>query len=90
MPPRRFAGLTALHVLLLVALLEVAVNRVAVPMLRPVDAAPPSWHTYLDYAGLFLFQYLGNNRVLDPELSAWAPLIGFGTLAAGRWGKIRT
>ena len=59
MPLRRFAGLTALHVLLLVALLEVAVNRVAVPMLRPVDAAPPSWHTYLDYAGLFLFYFAG-------------------------------
>ena len=42
------------------------------------------------YAGLFLFQYLGNNRVLGPELAAWAPLIGFGTVAAGRWGKIRT
>lgn len=42
------------------------------------------------YAGLFLFQYLGNNRVLGPELSAWAPLIGFGTVAAGRWGRIRT
>ncbi|HSR97178.1 MAG TPA: hypothetical protein VLM79_09020 [Kofleriaceae bacterium] len=59
MHPRRFAGLTALHVLLLVALLEVAVNRVAVPMLRPVDGAPPSWHTYLDYAGLFLFYFAG-------------------------------
>jgi lipopolysaccharide export system permease protein len=42
------------------------------------------------YAALFLFQYLGNNRVLGPELSAWAPLMGFGTVAAGRWGRIRT
>ena len=31
---RRLAGLTAIHVLLLVALLEMAVNRIAVPMLR--------------------------------------------------------
>jgi len=46
-------------VLLLVALLEVAINRVAVPMLRPGGAAPPSWHTYLDYAGLFLFYFAG-------------------------------
>jgi lipopolysaccharide export system permease protein len=44
----------------------------------------------LFYAGLFLFQYLGNNRVLGPELSSWAPLIVFGTVAAARWGQIRT
>jgi lipopolysaccharide export system permease protein len=42
------------------------------------------------YAGLFFFQYLGNNAILVPELSAWAPLIGFGTIAAARWGQIRT
>jgi hypothetical protein len=56
---RRPAGLTAIHVLLLVALLEVAINRIAVPMLRPDGGAPPSWHTYLDYAGLFLFYFAG-------------------------------
>jgi lipopolysaccharide export system permease protein len=42
------------------------------------------------YAGLFLFSYLGTNRVMTPELAAWAPLIGFGTLAASRWDRIRT
>jgi hypothetical protein len=56
---RRPAGLTAVHVLLLVAFLEVAINRVAVPMLRPSGSAPPWWHTYLDYAGLFLFYFAG-------------------------------
>jgi hypothetical protein len=55
---RRLAGLTAIHVLLLVALLEVAINRVAVPMLRPAGA-PPWWHTCLDYLGLFLFYFAG-------------------------------
>jgi hypothetical protein len=40
-------------------LLEVAINRVAVPMLRPPRVTPPTWHTALDYAGLFLFYFTG-------------------------------
>jgi lipopolysaccharide export system permease protein len=44
----------------------------------------------LFYALGFLSQYLGSNSVISPELAAWAPLIGFGALAAGRWGNIRT
>jgi hypothetical protein len=51
---------TAIHVLLVVALLEVIVNRVAVPMLRPpAGKIPPAWHTALDYVGLFLFYFAG-------------------------------
>lgn len=42
------------------------------------------------YAALFMTQFLGNNAVITPELAAWAPLIGFGTLATARWDKIRT
>jgi lipopolysaccharide export system permease protein len=38
----------------------------------------------------FLFQYLGSHSVLTPELSAWAPLIAFGTVAIARWDTIRT
>lgn len=45
--------------LLLVALLEVTINRVAVPMLRPLKGAPPWWHEGLDYVGLFLFYFAG-------------------------------
>jgi hypothetical protein len=57
---RRLAGgLSPVHILLLVAFLEVAINRVAVPMLRPLKGAPPTWHTALDYAGLFLFYFAG-------------------------------
>jgi hypothetical protein len=57
---RRFAGgLSPVPILLLVAFLEVAINRVAVPMLRPLKGAPPEWHTMLDYAGLFLFYFAG-------------------------------
>lgn len=56
---RHPGGLSPVHILLLVALLEVAINRVAVPMLRPAKGLPPAWHTYLDYAGLFLFYFTG-------------------------------
>lgn len=50
---------TALHVLVVIGVLEVAINRVAVPMLRPLKGSPPSWHTVLDYTGLFLFYFTG-------------------------------
>ncbi len=44
------------------------------------------------YTVLFFFLYLGNNSAfgITPTLAAWAPLIGFGTLAAARWDRIRT
>jgi hypothetical protein len=64
--------LTAVHVLLLVALLEVAINRVAVPMLRPTGEAPPPWHTYLDYLGLFLFYFAGTLSALLLGARCWA------------------
>jgi hypothetical protein len=57
-PPRGLSA-TAIHVLLGVALLEVVINRVAVPMLRPSSGVPPWWHTGLDYLGLFLFYFAG-------------------------------
>ena len=44
----------------------------------------------LFYAAGFVCQYLGGHDVLSPELSAWAPLILFGTWASARWGRIRT
>jgi lipopolysaccharide export system permease protein len=43
------------------------------------------------YGACFLStQFLGANGVLPPALSAWAPLIGFGTVAVARWDTIRT
>jgi hypothetical protein len=54
-----FGRLTAIHVLLVVAVLEVGINRVAVPLLRPAKGSPPAWHTILDYFGLFLFYFAG-------------------------------
>jgi lipopolysaccharide export system permease protein len=44
----------------------------------------------LFYGVNFMCQYLGNNGHITPELAAWAPLMGFGSLAVARWGNIRT
>lgn len=44
----------------------------------------------LFYGVGFVSQFLGSHAVIRPELSAWAPLIGFGTLAVIRWDAIRT
>lgn len=44
----------------------------------------------LFYGVCFLSTYLGDHSVLNPELAAWAPLIGFGSIAVARWGSIRT
>ena len=41
------------------AALEVVINRIAVPLLRPRMGTPPRWHTVLDYGGLFLFYMTG-------------------------------
>ncbi len=51
--------ITVIHVLAVVAVLEVIINRAAVPLLRPGTGSPPSWHTALDYTGLFLFYFAG-------------------------------
>ena len=69
---RRIAGgITPVHILLLVAFLEVAINRVAVPMLRPLKGTPPAWHTVLDYAGLFLFYFAGTLAALLLAQRCW-------------------
>ncbi len=52
-------GVTAIHVLLLGAVLELGINRCAVPMLRPMLGEPPVWHTVLDYGGLFVQYFTG-------------------------------
>ena len=49
-------GIAPTHILLLVAFLEVAIDRIAVPLLRPAIERP-MWHTALDHAGLFLHYF---------------------------------
>jgi hypothetical protein len=50
----RGADLDLVTVLLVVAALELALNRLAVPVLRPAGVTPP-WHRDLDVVGLFVF-----------------------------------
>jgi hypothetical protein len=63
--PRRMAGLAPVHLLLMVALAELVVNRIAIPGLRVVvprgarPQEPGAWLTALDYLGLFLFYFMG-------------------------------
>ena len=46
------------QLLLVVAAIELAIYRLAVPALRPGDGEdPPAWHTVLSYAALFLFYF---------------------------------
>jgi lipopolysaccharide export system permease protein len=42
------------------------------------------------YASLFFCQYLAAHHVFPAEMSAWVPMIGFGTAAVARWEKIKT
>ena len=63
--------------LLLVALAEVAVHRIAVPMLRP-SGPPPAWHTVLDLAGRFSFYFTGTLAALLLAVWCWQELRGDG------------
>ncbi|MEO6772372.1 MAG: hypothetical protein ABI467_05045 [Kofleriaceae bacterium] len=56
-------GLTPTRILLIVAALEVAIDRIAVPLSRPATGVPPTWHVALDYAGLFLQYFAGTLSV---------------------------
>lgn len=38
----------------------------------------------------FMTTYIGSSGDISPELSAWAPLFLFGTIAVARWDTIRT
>jgi hypothetical protein len=52
---RKKVDLDLTSVLVVVAGLELALNRLAVPVLRPPGAQVPSWHRDIDLAGLFSF-----------------------------------
>lgn len=65
------APLAPLLILLPAGLLELGINRLAVPLLRPMRGAPPAWHTALDYGGLFLFYFASLLGVIVAGLRAW-------------------
>ena len=52
---RKAANIDLVLVLLVVAALELTLNRLAVPVLRPPGSAVPPWHRDLDVVGLFVF-----------------------------------
>jgi lipopolysaccharide export system permease protein len=47
-------------------------------------------NTAIFYGAILFFQYLGKFSLYSPAMSAWAPLMLFGTVATIRWGQIRT
>ena len=72
-PPRRLAGLSPVHLLVLVAVAELSITRLAVPTLRPpADARTiPLWFEILDNVGLF-FLYFGTTLAIAVlGLRAW-------------------
>jgi hypothetical protein len=53
---RRMAQIDLTIVLLVAVLVELALDRLAVPVLRPPGiGVPPRWHQYLDFLGLYSF-----------------------------------
>ncbi|RMH40031.1 MAG: hypothetical protein D6689_14995 [Deltaproteobacteria bacterium] len=50
-------ALDASLVLLAAMGVELALNRLAVPALRPLDRSPPGWYAALDHAALFVFHF---------------------------------
>lgn len=55
MVARKKVDFDLIPVLVVVAGVELALNRLAVPVLRPSGAQVPSWHRDIDLAGLFSF-----------------------------------
>jgi lipopolysaccharide export LptBFGC system permease protein LptF len=47
-------------------------------------------NTAIFYGAILFCQYLGSFAFFSPPMSAWAPLMLFGTVATIRWGQIRT
>ncbi len=83
------------RILLGLALVEVIVDRVAVPLLKPLTGAPPGWHTALAYLGLFAFYFTGTLALVvaglrvvdafvqrDVRRSITAGILGFAALVA--------
>ena len=47
-------------------------------------------NTAIFYGAILFCQYLGSFEFFSPPMSAWAPLMLFGTIATIRWGQIRS
>lgn len=56
-PHRRLAGFGLPHLLILLAVAELSINRLVVEALRPDEGAVPTWHVALDHLGLFFLYF---------------------------------
>src|SRR5687767_7255260 len=65
---RWVARLDLIPVLLIALLVELALNRLAVPVLRPSGDSLPAWHRNLDLVGLFTFHLA---TLLGIGIGAW-------------------
>ena len=62
--PGPLATRTPIRVLLVLAALELVVNRVGLRVFAPTEGQPPgAWYAWLDYAGLFLSYFTGTLAV---------------------------
>lgn len=71
--PRRLAGLSPVHLLVLVAVAELSITRLAVPTLRPpADVKTiPLWFEVLDNLGLFVLYFGTTLAIAVLGLRAW-------------------
>src|SRR5262245_37600110 len=72
---RKVAELDLILVLLAIAALELALNRLAVPVLRPPGVHAPPWHRNVDSVGLFVFHL---TTALAFSVSVWKLVELFG------------
>ncbi len=74
--PGPLATRGSIRVLIVVAVLEVVVDRVGLHALAPTDGQPPAWwYAWLDYAGLFLSYFTGTLAVAVLGARAVAALL---------------
>lgn len=73
---RRSSAADLAVLLLVVMIVELALNRLAVPALRPATETPGAWHRNLDRVALFIFHF--------------ATVIAIGALGRALWETVRT
>jgi hypothetical protein len=68
---RRLAQIDLAFVLLVAVVVELALDRLAVPVLRPGKGVPPRWHQFLDFVGLYTFHLASLLALAAVGTKAW-------------------
>jgi hypothetical protein len=68
---RWVAQLDLVALLLFAVIVELVLNRLAVPVLRPAGQSPPDWHRNLDVVGLFSFHLASTLALAVVGWSVW-------------------